>query len=311
MKFANHNMPPLLIDTDPGIDDALALLLAFGAPGSTVEAITTVAGNVEVWRSTLNARRIVAAAGSAPPPVIAEGAPRPLLRPLVTAAHYHGEDGLGDVFPKEVEPPSTGGEPPAVPAIVEMARRVPGTLTIVAIGPLTNIALAVERDRAAIASIARLVVMGGAVDVPGNVTPTAEFNMHVDPEAAARVLAAGLPVELVPLDVTRRVVLRRAALEAALGRAPRALAEFVAAFTRFAFRVDEGAGERGITLHDPLAVGVALDPSFVTLEPMRLRVDAGGATRRESGPPNCRVARDVDSDRFLSFFLEHVCRASS
>lgn len=302
-----------MIDTDPGIDDALALLLAFGSPSFTVEAITTVAGNVEVPLCTTNARRIVAAARPAGGPIIVEGAPTPLARPLVTAGHYHGADGLGEAFPPETgapvpDPPS---EPRGPHTIVEMARRLGKMLTVVAIGPLTNIALALERDPAAMAGIGRLVVMGGAVDVPGNVTPTAEFNMHVDPEAAERVFAAGLPLDLVPLDVTRRVVLTRAELDAALARAPRRLADFVSAFTRFAFRVDEGAGERGITLHDPLALGIALDASLVTVEPMRVSVGSGGETRRTQGRPNCRVAVAVDRDRFVPEFLERLCRASS
>jgi len=238
-------MTPLVIDTDPGIDDALALLLAFGSPSCTVETITTVAGNVEVPLCTANARRVVAAARPGVAPLIVQGAARPLARPLVTAGHYHGVDGLGEAFPPapdagdQAEP---GGEPRAPRTLVEMARRHGRMLTVVAIGPLTNIALAIAHDAAAMREIGRLVVMGGAVDVPGNVTPTAEFNMHVDPEAAARVLAAGLPLDLVPLDVTRRVILARAELDAALARAPRPLAEFVRAFTRFAFRVDERAG---------------------------------------------------------------------
>ena len=135
--------------------------------------------------------------------------------------------------------------------------------------------------------------------------------MHVDPEAAARVLAAGLPLDLVPLDVTRRVILRQAELDTALSRAPRALGEFVSAFTRFAFRVDAAAGGRGIMLHDPLAVGVALDPSLVTFERVCLGIGADGETRREAGTPSCRVAVDVDADRFLRYFLERLCLASS
>lgn len=306
-------MTPLLIDTDPGIDDALALLLAFGSPECSVEAITTVAGNVEVPLCTRNVRRIVAVARPARSPIIVEGAAKPVARPLVTAAHYHGADGLGDAFEDEPSPaaPLQTGGPTAAHTIVEMARRLGKVLTVVAIGPLTNIALALERNAAAMARIRRLVVMGGAVDVPGNVTPTAEFNMHVDPEAAARVVAAGLPLDLVPLDVTRRVILRRAELDTALTQAPRALGEFVFAFTRFAFRVDEGAGERGIMLHDPLAVAVALDPSFVTFERVRLGIGADGETRREAGTPSCRVAVAVDADRFLRYFLERLCRASS
>jgi purine nucleosidase len=298
---------PLLIDTDPGIDDALALLVAFGSPECAVEAITTVAGNVEVERGTLNAQRIVRIARPARMPLIARGAAQPLARPLVTAGHYHGRDGLGEALPEEpvdLEAPET-----AVSVIVEMCRRSGRMLTIVALGPLTNIARALAADPEALAGIGRLVVMGGAVYVPGNITPTAEFNIHVDPEAAARVLDGALPVELVPLDVTRRVVLTRGALEAARMRAPAALADFVAAVSGFAFEADGGAG--GIPLHDPLAVGVALDPSVVQLVPLRIAVGGGGQTREEPGPPNCRVALDVDADRFLEFFLARLWRASS
>src|SRR5437879_6698679 len=190
----NDTMTPLLLDTEPGIDAALALLLAFGSPECRVEAITTVAGNVEVPLCTRNARRVVAVAAPIRPPRIVEGAAGPLARPLRTATHYHGADGLGDALPPEASPPATA---PGLAArtLVETARRVGRMLTVVAIGPLTNVAQALELDATALADIGRLVVMGGAVDVPGNVTPTAEFNMHVDPEAADRVVAAGLPLE--------------------------------------------------------------------------------------------------------------------
>jgi inosine-uridine nucleoside N-ribohydrolase len=302
-------MRPLLIDTDPGIDDALALLLAFGSPECRVEAITTVAGNVEVPLCTRNARRVVAVAAPSRPPQVVEGAAGPLARPLRTATSYHGADGLGDALPPEASPPAPA---PGLAArtLVETARRVGGMLTVVAIGPLTNVAQALELDATALADIGRLVVMGGAVDVPGNVTPTAEFNMHVDPEAADRVVTAGLPLELIPLDVTQRVILERPALDAALERAPHRLADFVSAVTRFAFRV-EAADHPGLTLHDPLAVGVALAPSFVTFERVRLEIGADGETRRRPGPPNCRVALAVEAERFVPWFLERLCRASS
>src|SRR2546426_1157136 len=177
-------MTTVLIDTDPGIDDALALLLAWGSPGVEVEAITTVAGNVAVERGTTNVFRLLA------------------LRPL------------------------------------------------------TNLALALAAGGAALAGIGRIVVMGGAVDVPGNVMPAAEFNMHVDPEAAARVFSADLPIDLVPLDATRQATLARADLEAALAKTPGPLASRIAAFTRRAFRLDGGT----MYLHDPLAVAAAADP---------------------------------------------------
>jgi len=303
-------MRPLLIDTDPGIDDALALLLALASPDCSVEAITTVAGNVEVPLCTRNAKRVVAVAAPLRSPCIVEGAATPLARPLRTAVHYHGADGLGGALPPEApSPPPAPGS--AARTLVQMARRMGQMLTVVAIGPLTNLALALELDAPALAGIGRLVVMGGAVEVPGNVTPTAEFNMYVDPEAADRVVAADLPLELIPLDVTQRVILRQPALEAALRSAPSGLADFVSTVTRFAFRVEAVSGTPGITLHDPLAVGVALDPSFVTFERVRLEIGAGGETRRCPGPPNCRVAVAVEAERFVPWFLERLCRASS
>jgi purine nucleosidase len=184
----------------------------------------------------------------------------------------------------------------------------------VALGPLTNLALALDLDRRALAQVGRVVVMGGAVDVPGNVTPDAEFNIHVDPEAAHRVLGAGLPIELVPLDVTRRVVLTRERLDAALATAPAAVARFVTDMTRWVFRMDpDGSEGRGMSLHDPLAVGVATGLADVEMEDVCLAVGPDGETRRAPGPPNCRVAvriDRVDAERFLATFLERLCLAS-
>ncbi len=180
-----------------------------------------------------------------------------------------------------------------------------------ALGPLTNVALALKADAASMSRIGRVVVMGGAVDVPGNVTPTAEFNIHVDPEAAHRVLAAGLPLELVPLDATRQAVLPRAGLRAALARSPGAIASRVQAFSERAFRIDHADRGQGMALHDPLAVGVAFDPSLVKWEAVRLAIGPDGETMRVSGAPNCRVAKGVDSDRFIRLFLDRLCPSTS
>jgi inosine-uridine nucleoside N-ribohydrolase len=298
-----------LIDTDPGLDDALALLLAWGSPDLRVAAITTVAGNVRVHDATRNLQRLMALCAIEPAPPIAEGAAGPLERPLVTATHYHGEDGLGDAPGWPPTPPLPPG-PTATELIVETARRAAEPLTLIALGPLTNVALALERDAAAMRRLARVVVMGGAVDVPGNVTPTAEFNIHVDPLAAARVLAAGLSVDLVPLDATRQAVVAGVELERALQRRPGPRAERIAAFTRRGFGPWAGPGSSAMVLHDPLAVAVALDPNLVGWEAMHVEIDPDGATRRTDGPPNCRVALTVDTARFLPLFLERVCPAS-
>jgi purine nucleosidase len=240
---------------------------------------------------------------------VAPGAASPLARALTTATRYHGEDGLGDLpdWPS-VEP--APASPDAVSVIVDAARRHGRELTLVALGPLTNLALALKEDAAAVRRIGRVVAMGGAVDVPGNVTPTAEFNMHVDPEAAHRVLAAGLPLELVPLDATRQAVLPRAGMRAALARSPGTLAVRIQAFSERAFRIAHGDGSQGMALHDPLAVAVAVDPSLAEWEAMRLAIGPDGETLRASGAPNCRVAKGVESDRFLRLFLDRLCPAT-
>jgi len=302
---------PTLIDTDPGIDDALALLLAWGSPELAVEAVTTVAGNVALATATRNLDRLLALRRPSPRPRVGVGAAAPLGRPLVTAEHYHGVDGLGDLadWAHDAAEPTVvdQGRPHAAELIVETAGRHGGTLTLVALGPLTNLALALELDAAVMASVGRVVVMGGAVDVPGNITPTAEFNAHVDPEAAARVFAARLPLDVVPLDATRQARLTRPALEAALARRPGRLADRIAGFTAHAFRSDHERGDVGIALHDPLAVGVAVDPTLVEWQAVRLAVGPDGETRRAVGAPNCRFARAVDTARFLDLFLGRVC----
>jgi len=293
-----------LIDTDPGIDDALALLLAWGSPEWTVDTVTVVAGNVALQAGTLNVLRLLDLRQPSPPPLVASGAAQPLARPL-RIAPYHGGDGLGDLpdWPR-VEPRVASTD--AAGVIVDAARRLARNLTLVALGPLTNLAMAVERDAAAVRGVGRVVAMGGAVDVPGNVTPDAEFNAHVDPEALARVLAAGVAVDLVPLDATRQVVLERAALRSALARAPSGAADRVQRFTEYALRMDETRGRRGMDLHDPLAVGVALDPTLVEWEAVRLAIGRDGETRRAAGEPNARFARVVDAPRFLKMFGERL-----
>jgi inosine-uridine nucleoside N-ribohydrolase len=322
----------LLIDTDPGIDDALAILLALCSPEARIEALTTVAGNVPVDLATVNARRILAVAAPRPMPPVARGAAAPLQRPLVTAAPVHGHDGLGNLE-RFVEPDGRPRYPapapdvemrPAPEVILGAVDRWGPELTIVALGPLTNLAAALALDARRLARAGRIVVMGGAIGVPGNITPAAEFNFYVDPEAAALVLEAGLPVELVPLDVTRQVVLAQARLTERLRGCPTRTARFILDFTLhgFAFGADREGG--GIVLHDPLAMAVALDPSVVTLEPLSVEVECEGrltrglslADRRaipshRKRASTCRVAVNVDAERVLRLVLERLCPASA
>jgi inosine-uridine nucleoside N-ribohydrolase len=297
----------VLIDTDPGIDDALALLLAWNSPELAVDAITTVAGNVPVEAATRNLDRLLSLRRPRPAPRVGVGAAAPLARPLSTAVRYHGADGLGDASdwpPGAERPPSGEPRPRGAELIVETAARLGASLTVVALGPLTNLALALDADPARLGAVGRVVMMGGAVDEPGNVTPAAEFNMNVDPEAAARVFEAGLPLDLVPLDATRQARLVRGRLAETLGRHPGPIADRVAAFTARALVADE---PRGIALHDPLAVGVTIDPTLVRWEPARIAIGPEGETRSVPGAPNCRFARTVDVERFLRLFLSRLC----
>ncbi len=322
---------PWLIDTDPGIDDALALLLAFASPEVSVEAITSVAGNVPVDLTTANVHRIVSIGAPGAPIRVARGAAAPLRGPLVTADEVHGDDGLGGIsllregdgrlrYPALPTAPGAAGSVDGADLILEMAERFPGELVIVALGPLTNLAVALERDRDRLGGVARIVIMGGAIAVPGNVTPSAEFNFHVDPEAAAAVFRSGLPLEIVPLDATEQVRLRRGDLAAALARGRAPVARFIDDFTGHLFALGDRRGDEGFALHDPLAVGVALDPSLVELEPYHVDVEDEGRVTRgasvgdrrrlpaaEKSAPNCRVATTVHARRFVELFLARVC----
>jgi inosine-uridine nucleoside N-ribohydrolase len=322
----------LLIDTDPGIDDALALLLAFRSHECSVEAITTVAGNVAVERCTLNVFRILEALKPERPPAVGRGADKPLARPLVSAVHIHGDDGLGNLaglrepdgslrYPR---PPLNLSSLDGPDLILDTIGRFPEELVLVALGPLTNLALALRRDAQRMALLRRLVVMGGAVGVPGNVTPVAEFNFYVDPEAAARVLASGLPIELVPLDVTRNAILPRSVLQNRLAACPDPVSRFVADMTQRGFQFAEEIGEGGITLHDPVALGIAVDPSLTHFEALHVAVECEGALTRgmsvadrrpipvgRKAPATCRVARWLKADTFLELFLDRLCPASS
>lgn len=318
------------IDTDPGIDDALALMLAWRSPEVRVELVTTVAGNVPIAAATDNARRVLGLLNPDTWPVLARGAARPLRRRLQTAPWVHGDDGLGGLAGrrtrdgKPLYPPASALRPrPDAPRhLVDLARIHGPALTIVAIGPLTNIARALARAPAIMRRVGRIIVMGGAVAAPGNITPAAEFNFYVDPDAADQVLRAGLPVTLVPLDVTRRVRLTRALLSEHLGgaRSPRARA--IRDMTR---TLIAGGDPDGIALHDPLALALSVDPTLVRTRPLAVAVETRGrhtlgmvvADRRTlpdaPGPdgPEVRaapvdVAMEVDAARTLALFCARV-----
>jgi pyrimidine-specific ribonucleoside hydrolase len=318
----------VIIDTDPGVDDALALILALQSPELCVDAITTVSGNVHVELATQNTLTVL---GLFPPerrPPVARGADRPLVRSLDTAAPVHGDDGMGGVSrmhtaagqPRYPAVSATHASRDAVACLLDLIRRSPGELTLVALGPLTNLALTLHRDAHTFRQLAEVVIMGGAVTVPGNVSPVAEFNIYVDPEAAQVVFASGVPITLIGLDVTERVRLTGAMMDQYVRPAGSPLSQFVMDCTahtiEFSTRVKRPPG---MAMHDPLAIGALIDPTIVHTAPLSVQVETKGelttgmlvADRRPlhsdlKAPANVHVALEVDAARFLKMFLHRL-----
>lgn len=319
----------IVIDTDPGVDDALALILALRSPEIRVEAVTTVGGNVDLEQTTRNAIRILSMVDPKPPPLLGKGRNPPAGDKPVRAQSVHGRDGLGELerflkadgspmYP-EVDVPRD--LPQATEVISELLDRYPDEILLVTLGPLTNLAelLTVAPKRAR--RLQRVIVMGGAIGVAGNVTPGAEFNILADPVSASRVFASGLPISLVPLDVTRQVKLGKELLEGLKREGCDRVAGFLIHATAKALEFMEAReGSAFLALHDPLAVGVAIDPSLVETVPLHVEVETRGeitlgmtvADRRPILPhfkekPNVDVAVGVDAERFLKLFRERVC----
>ena len=311
---------PLILDVDTGIDDALALLLACASPEVDIVAVTCVPGNVGARQVAENTGAVLELAGRADVEV-ALGREVPLVRPLRTAADTHGSRGLGYA---ELPPPTRPlSERHAADLLAEEARRRPGELTMVAVGPLTNVAMAVLREPALPRLLHRLVIMGGSYRSAGNTAPTTEWNIAVDPEAAAVVFAAfgtddaPRPLAL-GLDVTERAKLTPELLERITARGAGApVATFLGDALRFYMEFhSQYDGFYGAFIHDPLALAAAIDPSLVRAEPLRVEVELAGTWttgetvtdwRRQWGrPPNVDVAVEADVDRFFARFVERL-----
>ena len=306
-------MTRIILDTDPGIDDALALFLALASPEVQLEAVTTVSGNVGVDFTTLNALALLELAQRADIPV-ARGSARPLLRPPVYADYVHGPRGLGYLeLPAPERSPVTSH---AVAVIIETIMNAPSEITLVPIGPLTNIALAVRREPRIAERVREVVIMGGALRVPGNTTPTAEFNIFVDPHAAHVVFHAGWPIRLVSLDTTMQVELQREQVDtlAASGSPVTTAMKQMLDFYFDVFAPAFGIG--AFHMHDPLCLAAAFMPDLLTWEPVYVDVELQGTLTLgqtvayfrdpDERPPNMQVAVSVDADRFMQLFLERI-----
>ncbi len=322
----------VVIDTDSGVDDALALLLALLSPELQVEAISTVSGNVPLDQATINAALILSLLDFRLPLILARGAAEPLERGLITAQHIHGWDGLGELnrfknsdgSPRYLYPQLPQDLPDATEVLLDLLKRYPDELSLITLGPLTNLAEVLRADKRRVKRLREVVIMGGAVTVCGNIRPAAEFNIFVDPHAAQRVFESGLPIKLVPLDVTERIRLGPMEIENLAQNMDEPLGRFLSDATSKAMEyMKQMRGVEAIFLHDPLAVGVAIDPSMV--ETILLHIDVEthegitqGMTLADlrairddlKQPPNLHAALDVDTKLFLAFFKERLCPRS-
>lgn len=324
----------IIIDTDPGVDDAMAIFLALRSPELKVEAITPVSGNVPLDLTVPNALRLVEIAGRPDVPVAA-GASVPLVRHLVTAKYVHGENGLGGVdFPEPKIKPVSEKAPEIIRRLV---RENPGQITIVAIGPLTNVAMALRADPELAAMIPAILIMGGGI-VHGNITPAAEFNLYVDPEAARIVFDAGIPFSMVGLDVTEKVLVNDGhiqKLQAVQTPVSQAAAKILKATLD---RVRNSNNITYVAMHDPLTVASLIDPSILTFTDFHIEIETegeltagmtvayrhapvrGSAPMAIAGPPpaepdmtwrpNVRAATEVEPGRFFDLLISRLTKTA-
>jgi len=306
----------IIIDTDPGQDDAVAILLALGSPELDVLGITAVAGNVPLKLTEKNARKICELAGRPETKVFA-GAIRPMVRELVTAEEVHGKTGLNG--PQLPEPTMKLQPQYAVDWIIDtLMAEEPGTVTLCPLGPLTNIALALVKEPKIAKRIKQIVLMGGGYFEQGNTTPSAEFNIYVDPHAADVVFRSGVDIVMMPLDVTHKALTKKTRIEKfrKLGtRVGTATAEMLEFFERYD---EEKYGSDGGPLHDPCVIAYLLKPKLFKGRQCNVAieihseltmgstvVDWWGVTKR---PKNALVMKDIDSDGFFDLLVERLGR---
>ena len=302
-------MKRIMVDTDIGIDDALALILALKSKELRLEAITTVSGNVHVDKCTKNALRILELMDRKDVPV-AKGASKPLKRELHTAEHVHGKDGLGDSgLP---EPKIKPIDKVAADVIIEKVARDPGEMTLVPIGPLTNIALAMEREPRLAEKVKEIVLMGGAYGVSrygyGNATPVAEFNIYTDPEAARRVYESGAQVTAIGLDITNdpETLLTQEDL-GEIERADSTAAQVVVKITENLLNYNERRiGRRAMAIHDAIAVSYLIYPNLFTVKKYRVDIETKGEFTTGQTVTEKRIGT-LENDAEISEANVHIC----
>ncbi|MBM4338769.1 MAG: nucleoside hydrolase [Deltaproteobacteria bacterium] len=303
----------VILDCDVGVDDALALILAFHSPELIVEAVTGVNGNVPLDSVFSNIQKMLSLIQPKRKPIIARGADRPLKGNTIHAHSVHGKTGLGEakIDLREGEEWWQKYLGPADELILELAYQFPDELTLIAVGPLTNLALALKKDPEGMKKLKELVIMGGSVRTRGNVTPYAEFNIFSDPLAAHIVFESGIPISLVPLDATHQVFLTPYWMDERIKPLHTPFSNFVIEATGYDLSNHRFKNKDTIFLHDPLAVGAVIDPTIVKTETLSLYVDVdegeyyGRITEVRDGP-KIDVCLEVDAERFLELFVARL-----
>jgi inosine-uridine nucleoside N-ribohydrolase len=317
----------IILDTDPGTDDAMALMLALNSPELDVRAVTVVPGNVVAAQGLDNALRMVSLANRCDIPVAA-GAEHPLFQKLITAEFWHGRNGLANI---ELPPSKCKVDGRFGPdLIIQLVHASPHEITLVPIGPLTNIALAVEKDPSVVSLVKEVILMGGGI-TGGNVNAAAEANIYNDPEAAQIVFQAGWPITMVGLDVANKTLLTQKYLDQ-LGTTHGPINDFIYGIAKYLVNLSAKFGQPGTAMYDPLAVGVAIDATLVEAPEMHVDVETRGEFTRgetvanrhgyvernvlhgdhyviegvDQVKPNARVCMNVDAARFLQIFVSRI-----
>lgn len=303
----------VIIDCDVGVDDAFALILAFHSPELEVKAITAVNGNVPLNQVFENIQKVLSLIRPKKNPIIAKGADKPLRGRSIYAHSIHGKDGLGGakIERKAEEKFWEIYSNSAYELIIDMVKTYEGGLIFIALGPLTNLALAIKKDPDALKKLKEIIIMGGAIRTGGNITPHAEFNIFSDPVAADIVFKSGFPITLVPLDVTHKVNLTSKYMEERLIPIQSPFSKFITEATGYDQHTNMFRNKELVHLHDPLAVGVVIDPTLVKKESLLISVETHegefyGKTSISKNGSALEVSLDVDSTRFLELFLSRL-----
>lgn len=302
----------IIIDTDPGVDDAFAFLLAIASPEIQLEALTTTQGNVTLEKATRNALSVLELCNAGQIPVAA-GSMYPLVQPLRASDDVHGSSGIGEA--KLPQPKAKPVQQHAVDYLIECVLSEPTEISIFPIGPLTNIAMAIRKEPRFAKAVKELVIMGGAINENGNVTPLAEFNIYVDPHAAHIVFHAGIPITLIPLDVTHKCLLKQEHVER-LMKINSPITQFIKDAIGIYFKFSYDRGFAGCALHDPLTLATIIAPELLTLKEYYVDVDhSGGVAMGKTfadiygvtkKTADMKVAMDVRGDDFIELFLQRM-----